>query len=162
MKALAQFAYDRRRLVLIGWIVGVIVIFGISSAVAGEHRTDFSLPGSESQAALDLLKAKGDNSRSSGFTGQIVFKADNSVNDASVKQRIEKLFGDITSKVKGVSIGSPYDPAKSYQISKDGKIAYAEINFEKRPDKEYKPAADTIKDLRKGVDQQGLQVELGG
>lgn len=162
MKRLAQTAYDKRWFVLIGWIVGVVVIFGISNAVAGEHRTDFSLPGSESQSALDLLKAKGDNSRSSGFTGQIVFKADSGVTNPAVKSRMEKLFSDITSQVKGVDIGSPYDPAKSYQVSKDGKIAYAEVNFEKRPDKEYRPAADTIKDLHKGVKEEGLQVELGG
>ena len=44
MKAFAQFTYDKRRFVLIAWIVGLVLIFGISSAVQGEHRTDFSLP----------------------------------------------------------------------------------------------------------------------
>ena len=162
MKGLAQFAYDRRKLVLVGWIVAVILIFGISNAVQGEHRTDFSLPGSESQSALDLLKAKGVNERTSGFTGQVVFRTDGSVNDAAIKTRMQKLFSDIESKVPNTKIASPYDASNSYQISKDGKVAYAEVNFAKRPDKEYKPAADTIKDLRKGVTEQGLQVELGG
>src|SRR5688572_25213877 len=162
MKRLAQVAYDRRRFFLAGWIVLLVALFGISNAVQSEYNTDFSLPGSESQSALDLLKAKGVSERTSGFQGQVVLKADSSVNDPAVKQRMEKLFADIEAKVPNTKVDSPYQPENSYQISKDGKIAYAEMNFAKRSESEYVPLSETIRALTKEINQPGLQVELGG
>src|SRR5213083_129009 len=118
MKGIAQFSYRRRRLVIIGWIGLLIGLFALSSVLAGEYKTDFKLPGSESQAALDLLKAKGVNDRT-GFSGQVVFKADNGVADATVKSTMEKFFADILAKVPDSALKSPYDPANSYQVAKD-------------------------------------------
>jgi RND superfamily putative drug exporter len=163
MKRLASFAYTRRRLVVAGWIVLLVGLFVISSALKGQYRTDFKLPGSESQQAFDLLKAEGVTART-GFSGQIVFKADAGVNDPAVKQTMEKFFGDIKNAVN-VEIVSPYDPANAYQISKDGKIAYAQLNFSDRSNEQYRTDGDAIKAIHNDFvasAPQGLQVELGG
>ena len=57
MKNLARFCYTRRRLVLVAWIVVLVGLFALSGAIGGEYKTEFKLPGSESQAAVDLLEA---------------------------------------------------------------------------------------------------------
>ena len=162
MRKLAQLTYTKRRLVVIGWVVLLVALFGASAALAGEYKTDFELPGSESQAALDLLKDKGISERTSGFPGQVVFRADGNVNDASVRQTMERFFSDIESNVADVKVQSPYLPQNSYQISRDGKVAFAEVNFGKRDQEDYRAAGDRVKALQKEIVVPGLQVELGG
>ena len=76
MKKLAQLSYNRRWFVVAGWVVLLFAVFGVSSAVKSDYNTNFELPGSESQSALDLFKAKGRSDQTSGFPGQAVFRAD--------------------------------------------------------------------------------------
>src|SRR4051812_34232456 len=161
MKALARFSYSHRRQMLLGWLALLVVLFAACAAGAGDYKTDFKLPGSESQAALDLLKAKGVNDRT-GFSGQVVFRADKGINDPAVKSTMEKFFADLQAKVPDTTVKSPYDPANAYQVSKDGKIAYAEANLADRNQEGYRKAGDTVKELRKEVHQDGLEIELGG
>src|SRR5438552_15977080 len=63
MKSIAQFAYRRRRYVVVGWILALVGVFALSGAVGGEFSSELKLPGSESQNALDLLKKSRVNAR---------------------------------------------------------------------------------------------------
>lgn len=161
MKKIAEFCYRRRRLVLVAWVLLLVGLFALSGAIGSPYKTEFKLPGSESQAALDLLQEKGISNRT-GFQGQVVFKADQGVNDPQVRQTIESFFTAIQSNVQNVSIVSPYAPENVYQISSDGKVAYGEINFSDRKQEEYLANAKEIKELRDAASLPGLQVELGG
>ena len=149
---------------MVGWIGLLIGLFVLSSALGGEFKTDFELPGSESQAALDLLTDRGVSERT-GFAGQVVFRSDNGVNDPAVRRAMERLFSEIETNLEDVRVASPYVPQNSYQVSEDGRVAYAEINFSKRDNEQYIEDADEVKDLREEVLEgapAGLQVELGG
>ena len=161
MRSLAQFCYRRRRFVVLGWIGVLAAVFGASFLYSGEYKTEFKLPGSESQQAVDLLKERGVNERT-GFFGQVVIRAEQGVDDPAVREAMEAFFTDIESSVEGVDVVSPYDPQNAHQISADGSIAFAEINFADRLNEEYVDDADIIKDLRKEINVEGLQVELGG
>src|SRR5581483_740669 len=107
-KRIAAFSYDNRRLVVGGWVLLLIGLFVLYGVAKGETRTEFRLPGSESQAAFDILKARGFSDRS-GDSSRIVFKADQGINDPTVKSTMQKYFTDITGSVEGASIVSPYD-----------------------------------------------------
>ncbi len=161
MRSLAAFSYSKRWYVLGGWIVLLVLLTVISSAVGGEYRTDFKLPGSESQAALDLLEARGAADRT-GISTQIVFRSDAGYDDPAVKARMEEFFTDVQAAVPDVSLNSPYDPANAFQVGQDGKIAYAELNLGDRTQEEYIDDAESIKALWEEIDVPGLQVELGG
>ncbi len=161
MKPLARFCYDKRRFVVVGWIALLASISVASYFFAGEYKTEFMLPGSESQEAVDLLEERGVDERT-GFFGQVVFRAEQGVNDPSVRQPMEAFLADIESSVDGVQVVSPFEPENAYQISDGGDIAYAEINFSDRSNQEYTDNADVIKDLRQDIEVEGLQVELGG
>ena len=161
MKRLAEICYRRRWFVLGGWIALLVGLWVISSAFGGSFRTEFELPASESARALDLLEERGSSSRT-GFSGQFVFKTETSVNNPAVRQRMEQFFRDVTSSVEGSEVISPYEPGHEYQISRDGKIAYAEINMSNRDQEQFITDADKIKELWREVDVPGLQVELGG
>ena len=161
MRNLAHFCYTRRRLVFVGWIGLLIALFVISGAVGGDYRTDFELPGSESQEALDLLEARGASDRT-GISAQIVFVAESGINDPAVQARMEQFFDDIVRSVEGVSINSPYDSEFAFQVGENGEIAYAELNMGDRSEEAFVDDADTIKELWAEIDQPGLTVELGG
>ena len=136
MKRLAEFSYRRRRLVVVSWIGLLVGLFVLSGALSGEYRTEFELPGSESQAAFDLLEERGVAERT-GFSGQAVFEAENGIDDPAIRQAIESFLADIGSTLEGVQILSPYDPANSYQVAEGGTIAYAELNFSDRDQEQY-------------------------
>ena len=162
MKRLAEICYDRRWLVLAGWIVLIVGLFAVSAALAGEYKTEFKLPGSESQAAVDLLKESGVSERT-GFAGQVVFKADQGIKDSTVRSTMESFFREIESSLEDVSVNSPYAAENSYQVASDGKIAYAELNFSDRDNEQYIEDADEVKALHQDLQlPSGLKVELGG
>ena len=161
MRSLAAFSYSKRWLVLGAWVVLLVSLTIISSVVAGKYRTDFELPGSESQAALDLLEERGVSDRT-GISGQIVHRSDEGYDAPAVKARMEQFYADVQAAVDGVSISSPFDPANSFQVGEDGKIAYAELNIGDREQEEYVDDAEEIKAIWEEIDTAGLQVDLGG
>ena len=161
MEAIARFCYRRRRFIVVGWVVSLVVVIVLSSMFSGEFSTEFSLPGSESQEAIDLLEANGAADRG-GIQGQVVYEAEQGVDDPEVQAAMESLLADIEADVPGVSIVSPYDPGNEHQVSQDGRIAYAELNFTDRDYEEYIDEADVIKVLRDDVEVDGLTIELGG
>jgi putative drug exporter of the RND superfamily len=161
LERLARTMYGRRRRVLVVWIVLLIGTFVISNALGGAFHTEFKLPGTESQAAFDLLE--GSSFRNRQVQGQIVFKADQGVNDPAVQQAMEGLFGRIQKTIPNVTVVSPYSPDGQRQIGRNNpKIAYAEINFADRSNEAFRDAGNTIKDLGDRVHVTGLEIEYGG
>ncbi len=160
-RRIAGFSYRRRRLVLGAWIALLVVLLGLATTVGGAFRTEFKLPGSESQEAFDILKNRGFQTRT-GEQAKLVFRAEEGVTSGPVRQAMEDLFSKIERDVEGASVVSPYSPEGARQIASDGKVAYAEVNLADRTFEEYQPIADQIKDLRKEVNVPGLEVELAG
>jgi RND superfamily putative drug exporter len=161
LKRIARSSYHRRRWVVAAWIVFLVAISAVGSAAGGVFKNDFALPGSESSDAFDLLEERGFGDRA-GFTGQIVFEADQGVDDPAVEDAMEAAFADVEGTVADVEVVSPYSPDAANQIAEDGQIAYAEVNLADRPDADFYDAADEIEAITDRVDVEGLQVELGG
>ena len=81
---LTRFCIDHRRFVILGWIAVAIAALALSSAVGTRYATNFSLPGTESQRAADLLKR--DFPAQAGDSDQIVFAAkQGKVSDPAVR-----------------------------------------------------------------------------
>jgi RND superfamily putative drug exporter len=161
MRSLAHFCYHRRRLVLAGWVILLIGLMALSQTAGGESKTEFSLPGSESQAAFDLLEERGFATRA-GEQAQIVFQAEQGFDDPAVQQAMEHLFTTVEQEIENVDIVSPFGPDGARQVSEDGTIAYAQLNFADRSQEEYLAAGEEIAALRDAIAVDGLTVELGG
>ncbi len=160
MQRLARACFHHRRAVLAVWVVVLVGLSVLASSAGGVFKVQNGLPGSESQRAFDLLKEKGFGDRA-GIQAQIAFTSTAGVKDPAVQQAMDDLFTKIRRDVDGVSIASPYDPTNARQISQDGTIAYAELQFRDRESSAYQDAADTIKRLRNEVHVDGLRIELG-
>jgi RND superfamily putative drug exporter len=161
MRRLARTAYRRRRSVVIGWIVLLVAVFALSQSAGGVFENEFALSGSESSDAFDVLEERGFADRA-GFSGQIVFEADQGVDDPAVQDAMEGLFAEVEETVPDVEVVSPYSPAGAQQIAENGEIAYAEINLADRPDADFRDAADDIEAAGADIDVDGMEIAYGG
>jgi RND superfamily putative drug exporter len=161
LRRLARLCYRRRWRVLAVWVVFLVAVSVVSSAAGGVFRNEFSLRGSESKEASDFLEERGFDTRA-GFSGQIVFAADQGVDNPDVQRAMEDLFARVERTVSRVQVVSPYSPEGARQVSQNGRIAYAEVNLADRPDADFQSAADDIKAEAEDVRVSGVRVELGG
>jgi RND superfamily putative drug exporter len=162
LKSLAHLCYRRRWATLVTWILILAGCFAISGMFGGESSTEFSLPGSETQQAVDVLEAGGFGNRA-GFQGQIVVQADGGVNDPAVREPFEALLARIAAEVPDVSVVSPFSSEGARQISQDGTIAYAEVNLAERDQEAYLEVGDQVRAMREATAlPAGAQLELGG
>jgi RND superfamily putative drug exporter len=160
LQSLAHVMYRRRRFVLGAWILLLVGAFALAGTVGGAFKTQFRLPGTESQAAFDLLAKSSFRDRQ--VQAQIVFKHPGGVQTPEVEAAMEELFGKIVSQVHDVSITSPYSPEGAGQISKNGDIAFAQVNLSDRPAEALKDAGTTIRSLGDQVHVPGLTIAYGG
>src|ERR1044071_7330245 len=123
MRPLARWCFRHKFIVLGSWVAALIVIGGLNAKAGSGYTDSFSLPGTESTTALNLLT---DNFKTeSTDTNQVVFAADD-VNDPQIKGRIQQTLAEIGKGPHVERVDSPFARgAAARQISKDGKVAFA-------------------------------------
>jgi putative drug exporter of the RND superfamily len=163
---LGTWCHDRRRRVVIGWIVLLVVANGVAGSIGDAYRQDFSLDGFESTDGFALVESRFDDGSGSPQSAQIVFQAAQGVDDPAIQASMEDLFAAVAEIDDVVSVQSPYAPgAAAFQVSAQGEapgtIAFATVNLPE--DIDFTRAADIgdeIRSLLPPVD--GLRIELGG
>ena len=161
MIGLSRWCIAHRRWVVAGWILIAVATTVIATGVGRNYATDFSLPGTESQHVVDLLKTE--FPAQSGDTDTIVWhNSQGSATAPNVRAQIAPLLAKVQRMPHVVGVGSPFAPGGAAQISKDGHTAFAVVDYDKRanllPDNTGKPVLD-------GIDQinvPGLKVAAGG
>ena len=161
MQALSRWCITHRRVVIVGWVVLAIAITVIASAVGRQYANDFSLPNTESQHVVNLLKTE--FPAQGGDVDQIVFHTTKgTVQSPAVRNAIEPLLKQAQTMPHVASVTSPYTPAGTYEISKDGRTAFATVTYTKRanllPNDTGKPLLDAIGK----INVPGLKVAAGG
>ncbi|MGP4022723.1 MMPL family transporter [Actinomadura sp. 3N407] len=150
LSRLGRFCFRRRRLVALMW-AGLLVLTASGAAMLSEPAPDtFSVPGTESQRANDLLKERFPQAASGGATARVVFAAPagTSLDEPALKQAAARIKN--LPQVDGVA-----DPL----ISADGRIALAEADY-RVPEQEL---TDADRDaLREAAAIPGVRVEMSG
>ncbi len=150
----------RHRWIVIGtWVAALVLINTFAAAVGPDYRTDFTLPDSETKQVQELLAASSPDR--AGFTGQIVFRAPQGVDDPQVKAVMNDLFAYVET-IPDITVTSPYDSPQ--QVSRDGTIAFAQLDIaDTRTFAELKSVGDDIIQHGEQVNTvEGLQIEYGG
>ncbi len=160
---LARFCFQKRRIVLAIWLFLFVGIGALSQSAGENYKTEFKLPASESRKGFDVL-TESFGAGSSGIDAQIVFEADQGVNDTEVKTAMTALFDQI-GKIRDVTVVSPYSPAGAQQISaagpKAGKLAFAQVTMQESLDQKAQQAVG--KQVRDSAPKiKGLTVLAGG
>jgi putative drug exporter of the RND superfamily len=162
MRALARWCFRNKFVVLAIWVVALLTIGGLSAGAGSGYTDSFSLPGTESTTALNLLT---DNfNTESTDTNQVVFAAAD-VTDPAVQARIEKTLDAIAKGPHVERVDSPFaEGAAARQVAKDRTVAFANVHMDGEqaiadvPKSAYDKLIATAEDAR----GDGLDVELGG
>jgi RND superfamily putative drug exporter len=155
---LAAWSYRRRWLALVLWVVVLAGVTAASQAVGSDYHNDFSLPGTESQRALDSLRAHAPGQ--AGDTVQVVVQDPAGVRTPMTGARVEAMLDDLRGLPHVADVRSPYADAAA--ISRYGTTAYATVTLD-GPAQDV-PTADIRRmiDTAKAAEGDGLRVELGG
>src|SRR3954447_26377039 len=109
---------------------GVLVLLVLAAATATKQGDDFTVPGAESQQALDLFQAH--SPAFGGADSTLVFTVDKGkVSDPAPKAAIEGALAKVR-KLDGVAlVPSPF--AAGGQVSKDGRLAAVDVRYSTDP-----------------------------
>ena len=130
MLKLTSWCIAHRRYVLVAWVAVAVLATGLAQSVGRQYATNFSLPGTESQRAIDLLTRQ--FPAQSGDVDTIVFhSAQGSIDASPVRAAIVSLLARVSKMPHVVSVISPYTAAGAVQVSRDRRTAFATINYDK-------------------------------
>jgi putative drug exporter of the RND superfamily len=160
MVKIARWTMAHRPIVVVAWIAAAIGIFAISNAVGKKTASSFTLPGTNSQQAVDLLSSR--FPAQAGDADQIVFHAKTGkLTDASDRAAIESAVARVARLPHVTGVISPYARGQ-HAISRDGTIAFATVTFDKRANALPKAAVDRVITTAQSARSATLDVQLGG
>src|SRR4051794_21040450 len=119
LQRLGRFSFRRRRLVLSAWITVLIACAAAAALAGGSFSSNFTIPGTESQKANDLLAEQAP--ATAGATGRIVFAAPSGQRlTGTARTTVGKTLADIGH---AAGVASVSDPFTAKAVSEDGRTA---------------------------------------
>ncbi|MFX4293760.1 MMPL family transporter [Streptomyces bohaiensis] len=158
---LGRLSFRRRRWVAAIWITLLLAAGAAASTGGGEVEEEFTLPGTESQQAFDLMEEAFPGSNADAISSRIVFRAPDGeqITDPQHEATVEDILGRLDGAAKVVGVTSPFD---SGSVSEDGTTAYGTIDY----DATWADITEEMRDdLFSAVDagrDAGLTVEASG
>jgi putative drug exporter of the RND superfamily len=154
--------------VVVGWIGIVVVLILLVGSIGGSLRDEFEIPGSDTQKATDLLESKFTSEQ--GAVLNVVFAAppgqrlDTPERRAAIEKAIAQLKTPEFAPSKGkAGLDSVGDPFSKSTFSDDGRIAYAEAQFNETIEDKDRDEVVAVEDaVRKTVEPAGVRVEYNG
>ena len=154
--------------VVLAWVVIIASLIFLVATIGGSLRDEFTIPGSDTQKATDLIKAE--FSSEQGAVLNIVFAApagqrlDTPARKAAILKAIALLktseFKPHGDKAGLTSVANPFDKDT---FSKDGRIAYAEAQFDQTIEDADRDQVVAVEDaVRQTVEPAGVTVEYNG
>ena len=123
---LGRWCFRHRVFVLIAWLVLLVGLGILATSVKQPLNNSFTIPGTESQQALDLLNQKFPGT--GGTQAQVVFSvhAPGTLTDSAHHQAIEATLAQLRKDPQVVLVT---DPFQTGTVSKDGRIAYSTVAY---------------------------------
>jgi putative drug exporter of the RND superfamily len=162
MRALARWCFTHKFVVIAAWIAALVVLGGLNASAGSGYTDSFSLPGTESTTALNLL-TKNFNTESTD-TNQVVFAAGD-VTAPATKARIRRTLAKIAEGPHVERVDSPFAKgAAARQVSRSRTVAFALVHMDgEQPIADVpKSAYDSLIATAEGARGDGLRVELAG
>jgi putative drug exporter of the RND superfamily len=153
------WAFENRRKVLAGWLLVLVAVFASAAMFSGKTSNEFSVPGTESQVAQDLLQEK--FPEAGGGSARVVFAAPEGEkltdpdNKAAVMESVENAS-------RAPEVSAVQDPYSMGAISKDGRIGFADVYYPVKAEEVEKSSADALEASTEPATRAGMQVEFGG
>src|SRR4051812_4737189 len=154
--------------IVAGWVGIVVVLVALVGTVGGSLRDEFNIPGSDAQKATDLIESQFQSEQ--GAVLNLVFAApagqrlDTPARKAAIEAAVAQLetreFKPTAGKAGIESVGDPFSKAT---FSHNGRIAYAEAQFDQTIEDKDRDAVVAVEDaVRQRVEPAGVKVEYNG
>ena len=137
----------------------VLLLLGAAAGAGGEAADDFSIPGTESQQALDLFKEH--SPAFAGADSTLVFSVEEDritapENRAAVEGALEEVRGlDHVEQVE--------DPfAEGGRVSQDGRIAAVDVRYDVEPIDLDKEDGEALEGAARTAEEDGIDVAARG
>ena len=153
----ARSAVNHPWRVIGGWVVGIALLVVLTLNFGGVYADVFTIPGAESQQALDVLEER--FPQQAGDSAQIVFKSATTLDDPAVKPRIDQLLAEAATLPEVMMV---MPPEMTGAISPNGQTAYATVQYAKGAAELDRASIDALTELVAAAGGDGLQVEAGG
>jgi RND superfamily putative drug exporter len=142
------------------WLVILVAVFAANASFGGKLVNNTTIPGSEAQAATDLLEER--FPEVAGDASQIVFSSDTPLTDEEGREAVAAA-SEAASEVPGViDVGDPYEQ-RAGALSEDGTIGFVNVQFdEKASELDNEQIAQLQEDVFAATEDSSVQVELGG
>ena len=149
------FAYHPWRTIL-GWVAIIVVLVGLVATIGGSLKDEFDIPGSDTQRATDLIESKFASEQ--GGVLNVVFAApvgerlDTPQRKAAIEAAVAKARTEFApasdTPVDGkAGLEDVKDPFAPDTVSKDGRIAYAEAQFDQTIEDKDRDAVVRVEDF---------------
>jgi RND superfamily putative drug exporter len=150
------------------WVGIIVAVVVLVMTVGGTLKDEFEIPGSDTQKATDLIESE--FAAEQGGVLNLVFAApeeqqlDTPERRAAIEDAIAQLqtpeFAPTENEAGIESVG---DPFSEETVSDDGRIAYAEAQFDRIIYEEDREAVVAVQDaVRETVEPVGVTVEFNG
>jgi RND superfamily putative drug exporter len=156
----ARWSFDHRRWVLLLWALVAVGAIALSAASGGKENDDFTIPGTESQQAANVLAAK--VPALSGAQTQVVFAvpAGQKVTDPGPRAGIEAAVAALAKVPQVVSVADPFTTAGS--VSPNGRAALGQVLYSAVPASVTDATLATVQAAVAPAQAAGVQVEYSG
>ena len=150
--------------VIAGWVVLIAAVWAVGIALGGEADNDFTVPGTPSQDALDLLES--DFPAAAAASATVVYRSPDGSNvttDTSLAPTLEASLTDLSNLDGVASVTGPF--LNDALLSSDGSTALANVVYSEPFEDLPNNGVDAFDDLSASVDQyrsSSLEIELGG
>ncbi|MFJ6198515.1 MMPL family transporter [Micromonospora sp. NPDC092111] len=156
---LGRASLRRRRLVVAVWLVVLVGLGFAAATLRGPTASNFTMPGTESQQALDLLAER--FPAASGATGTIAVKAPADGQLMTPEgQAVVKGVVQEAATLPGV-VGA-VDPYQSQAITPNGRYALVQVQFATGADGVTDAQREAYEKVGAQAEAQGWQVASGG
>jgi RND superfamily putative drug exporter len=156
---LGRASYRHRGVVSVAWLAIFGAVVALLLTVGSSFDDEFTIPGSESQDALDQLDAAAPGA--AGVSAEIVFVAPDgaTVVDPAFAGAIEQVVREAERAPQVASVVSPFD---SQAISPDGAAALATVQFDVPHEGLQESSLDALQGTTAPAEEAGFEVAVGG
>ncbi|GAA3506976.1 MMPL family transporter [Streptomyces showdoensis] len=161
LSRLGRFAFRRRGLVVLLWLLALVGTGFAASSAPPPPADTFSMPGTESQKAFDLLQERFPAARADGAAARVVIRAPGAERLTSPERRaqVEALVADLA---RAPQVAAVADPFTTHAVSSDRTTGYAYVTYQASATELTDAAHDGLARAMERARGAGLTVEAGG
>jgi len=143
------------------WVAVAVLATVLAQSVGSNYVSVFSLPGTQSQRASDLLKRE--FRAQSGDVDTIVFHvSQGTIDSPAVRAAVAPLLSSVGKLADVAGIVSPYASAGAVQVSANRMTAFATVNYDRPANQLPSNAGKPLLADIKAVHAPGLEIAAGG